>query len=80
MARHFLGLYLLIAATLAVVSWGQDRLLQAYSGPDTAEEKSTAAMVQYWRIGCGKGRRRVGKAAWPALQPEPGWTWRYSQP
>jgi two-component system OmpR family sensor kinase len=45
MARHFLGLYLLIAATLAVVSWGQDRLLQAYSGPDTAEEKSTAAIV-----------------------------------
>jgi two-component system OmpR family sensor kinase len=45
MARHFLGLYLLIAATLAVVSWGQDRLLQAYSGPDTAEDKSTAAVV-----------------------------------
>lgn len=44
MARHFLGLYLLIAATLAVVSWGQDRLLQ-YSGPDAAEDKSTAAMV-----------------------------------
>ena len=45
MARHFLGLYLLIAATLAVVSWGQDRLLQAYSGPDTAEDKSTAAVM-----------------------------------
>jgi two-component system OmpR family sensor kinase len=45
MARHFLGLYLLIAATLAVVSWGQDRLLQAYSAPDIAEEKSTAAVV-----------------------------------
>jgi two-component system, OmpR family, sensor kinase len=45
MARHFLGLYLLIAATLAVVSWGQDKLLQAYSGPDAAEEKSTAAIV-----------------------------------
>jgi two-component system, OmpR family, sensor kinase len=45
MARHFLGLYLLIAATLAVVSWGQDWLLQAYSGPDAAEEKSTAAIV-----------------------------------
>jgi len=45
MARHFLGLYLLIAATLAVVSWGQDRLLQAYSGPDTAEEKSTATLI-----------------------------------
>jgi two-component system OmpR family sensor kinase len=45
MARHFLGLYLLIAATLAVVSWGQDRLLQAYSGPDAAEERSMAAIV-----------------------------------
>jgi two-component system, OmpR family, sensor kinase len=45
MARHFLGLYLLIAATLAVVSWGQDRLLQAYNGPDAAEEKSAAATV-----------------------------------
>jgi len=45
MARHFLGLYLLIILTLAVVSWGQDRLLQAYSSPDAAEEKSTAAIV-----------------------------------
>jgi two-component system OmpR family sensor kinase len=45
MARHFLGLYLLIAATLAVVSWGQDRLLQAYSSPDAAEEKSTATIM-----------------------------------
>jgi two-component system, OmpR family, sensor kinase len=44
MARHFLGLYLLIVLTLAVVSWGQDRLLQAYSKPDTADEKSTAAV------------------------------------
>jgi len=44
MARHFLGLYLLIVLTLAVVSWGQDRLL-AYSSPDAAEEKSTAAIV-----------------------------------
>ena len=45
MARHFLGLYLLIAVTLAVVSWGQDRLLQAYSGPDVTDEKSKAAVV-----------------------------------
>jgi two-component system OmpR family sensor kinase len=35
----------LIAVTLAVVSWGQDRLLQAYSGPDAAEDKSTATIV-----------------------------------
>jgi two-component system, OmpR family, sensor kinase len=45
MARHFLGLYLLIVLTLAVVSWGQDRLMQAYSNSDSAEEKTTAAVV-----------------------------------
>jgi two-component system OmpR family sensor kinase len=45
MARHFLGLYVLIIVTLAVVSWGQDRLLQAYSTPDTAEEKPLAAAL-----------------------------------
>lgn len=42
MARHFLGLYLLIVFTLAVVSWGQDRLLQAYSNTDAVEDKSVA--------------------------------------
>ncbi|HEY6922964.1 MAG TPA: ATP-binding protein [Steroidobacteraceae bacterium] len=42
MARHFLGLYLLIVFTLAVVSWGQDRLLQAYSGTDAVEDKPVA--------------------------------------
>jgi two-component system OmpR family sensor kinase len=42
MARHFLGLYLLIVFTLAVVSWGQDRLLQAYSGTELVEDKSVA--------------------------------------
>ena len=45
MARHFLGLYLLIVLTLAVVSWSQDKLLQAYSSPDTADDKATAAVV-----------------------------------
>jgi two-component system OmpR family sensor kinase len=42
MARHFLGLYLLIVFTLAIVSWGQDRLLQAYSSPDAIEDKAVA--------------------------------------
>jgi two-component system OmpR family sensor kinase len=42
MARHFLGLYLLIVFTLAIVSWGQDRLLQAYSGADVVEDKPVA--------------------------------------
>src|SRR5262245_17777150 len=30
MARHFLQLYLLIVATLAFASWGQERLWEAY--------------------------------------------------
>lgn len=38
MARHFLGLYLLIAATLAVVSWAQDALLQLYTSPNAVED------------------------------------------
>lgn len=38
MARHFLGLYLLVVLTLAIVSWGQDRLVQLYAPPDTAPE------------------------------------------
>jgi two-component system OmpR family sensor kinase len=42
MARHFLGLYVLIVFTLAIVSWGQDRLLQAYSNADAAEDRPVA--------------------------------------
>lgn len=45
MARHFLGLYLLIVVTLAVVSWGQDRLLQAYSNPEAADDAANAAVM-----------------------------------
>src|ERR1700730_10068191 len=45
MARHFLGLYLLIIATLAIVSWGQDRLLQAYSNPDSTDERPLSAAM-----------------------------------
>jgi two-component system, OmpR family, sensor kinase len=40
MTRHFLRLYLLIVLTLAAVSWGQDRLLQAYGTQQAAEDKS----------------------------------------
>lgn len=40
MTRHFLGLYLLIVLTLAVVSWGQDRVLELYSSPEAPEDKS----------------------------------------
>jgi two-component system, OmpR family, sensor kinase len=46
MVRHFLGLYLLIIFTLAVVSWGQDRLLQAYSNGDPGDDRPvTIAMA-----------------------------------
>jgi two-component system OmpR family sensor kinase len=38
MARHFLGLYLLIAGTLAAVSWAQDALLQIYSRPNAVDD------------------------------------------
>jgi two-component system, OmpR family, sensor kinase len=39
-ARHFLGLYLLIVLTLAAVSWGQDKLIQMYAGPDPASDRA----------------------------------------
>jgi len=39
MTRHFLGLYLLIVLTLAVVSWGQDRVLELYAA-EAPEDKS----------------------------------------
>jgi two-component system, OmpR family, sensor kinase len=39
MTRHFLGLYLLIMLTLAVVSWGQDRILGLYSPPQPSEDQ-----------------------------------------
>src|SRR5258708_17593115 len=45
MARHFVSLYLLIVVTLAVVSWGQDRLLQLYSSPDAPDDKATVAAM-----------------------------------
>jgi two-component system, OmpR family, sensor kinase len=38
MARHFLGLYLLIAGTLAAVSWAQDALLRLYSRPNSMDD------------------------------------------
>lgn len=40
MTRHFLGLYVLIIVTLAVVSWGQDRILAFYGSPGTPADRS----------------------------------------
>ncbi|HMK86804.1 MAG TPA: ATP-binding protein [Steroidobacteraceae bacterium] len=51
MARHFLGLYLLIVLTLAAVSWGQDRLLQAYGVQDADESLSVALYALESRLG-----------------------------
>ncbi|WP_129646342.1 ATP-binding protein [Peristeroidobacter agariperforans] len=47
MARHFLQLYLAIVATLAIVSWGQDRLWHLYadSARPTASYPSQAAVL-----------------------------------
>ena len=45
MARHFLGLYLLIVLTLAVVSWGQDKLLQTYIAQDSPDERALAVAL-----------------------------------
>jgi two-component system OmpR family sensor kinase len=44
-ARHFLVLYLLIVLTLAAVSWGQDKLLQAYGARDGSDERVLAAAL-----------------------------------
>ncbi|HEY6622002.1 MAG TPA: ATP-binding protein [Steroidobacteraceae bacterium] len=38
MTRQFLGLYLLIAGTLAGVSWAQDALLQLYGRPNALDD------------------------------------------
>lgn len=43
MTRHFLSLYLIINLTLAIVSWGQDRLLQAYGKEDADRPVAVAA-------------------------------------
>src|SRR5580658_5235837 len=45
MARHFIGLYLLIVLTLAAVSWGQDKLLQAYGSRDVSDDRVLAAAL-----------------------------------
>ena len=45
MARHFIGLYLLIVLTLAAVSWGQDKLLQAYGAQDASDDRVVAAAL-----------------------------------
>jgi len=45
MTRHFLGLYLMIVVTLAVVSWAQDRALELYSSPAEANEDKSVRVA-----------------------------------
>ena len=45
MARHFFGLYLLIVLTLATVSCGQDKLLQAYGVRDAVDDQALTAAL-----------------------------------
>jgi len=45
MTRHFLGLYLIIVLTLAVVSWAQDWLLQAYGKGDPTDTRPFAVAM-----------------------------------
>jgi two-component system OmpR family sensor kinase len=68
MTRHFLGLYLLIVVTLAIVSWGQDRLLQAYSSQESTDERSLAIAMaafesQLHAIPSGEWKARVAAMA-----------------
>jgi two-component system, OmpR family, sensor kinase len=44
-ARQFLGLYLLIVATLAAASWGQEWFLQRHGVQDADEDRSTALIM-----------------------------------
>ncbi len=50
MSRHFVGLYVLIVVTLAVVSWGQDRILAFYGSsgvlPDTSVRVAATALAE----------------------------------
>jgi len=45
MARHFLTLYLLIVATLAAATWGQERLWEIYGRRSAAEDAVPAAAL-----------------------------------
>jgi signal transduction histidine kinase len=44
-ARHFLVLYLLILLTLAVVSWGQDKVLQLYGRSASVDDRTVAVAL-----------------------------------
>ena len=53
MTRHFLGLFLIIVATLAAVSWGQDKLLQLYSKPELPDESALKVAASLLRSELG---------------------------
>lgn len=68
MTRHFLGLYLLIVLTLAVVSWGQDRILDLYSSQEAPEDKS----VRVAAAALAERLRTVPPAQWRSTVAELG--------
>jgi signal transduction histidine kinase len=60
MARHFLGLYLLIAGTWAAASWAQDALLQRYARRNSMDDAPLTLAVSIV-----KGRlRELPEAQW----------------
>ena len=60
MVRQFLGLYFLIAGTLAAVSWAQDALLRLYGRPNAADDAPVALAFSIV-----KGRlRELPEAQW----------------
>ncbi len=68
MARHFLGLYLLIFATLAGVSYVQDKLWQLYSPAFTLEDRplilaATAVNLELQRHPVDQWKRTIAQLA-----------------
>jgi two-component system OmpR family sensor kinase len=65
MARHFLTLYLSIVIALAAVSWGQERLWQAYGGDAHASEVPQAAVLAVLdrQLAAVPSERRAGLVA-----------------
>ncbi|MBS0387665.1 MAG: hypothetical protein JSR15_04220 [Proteobacteria bacterium] len=69
MVRHFLGLFGLIVLTLALASWGQDRILAAYGSADAGEQaltRATMLAVAQQLAAVPAGQRREFVAAFAA--------------
>ena len=67
MTRHFLQLYVLIVVTLAAVSWGQERLWEAYSSrtdvgvlAESRAQEAALTLVDEQLRGMPRDTRRQG--------------------